>query len=73
MFYVADLINRDEVTIKYCSTDNMIADYISKPVVGAKFRKFRDLIMNISNIYHRVVQQECVGRETVNMIKRESS
>ena len=73
MFYVADLINRDEVTIKYCSTDNMIADYISKPVVGAKFRKFRDLIMNISNIYHRVVQQECVGRETVKMIKRESS
>ena len=72
-FYVTDLIDRDEVTIKYCSTENMIADYMSKPVVRAKFCKFRDLIMNLSDVYHRVVQQECVGRETVKTIKRESS
>ena len=73
MFYVTDLIHIYEVTIKYCSTDNMIADYMLKPVVGSKFRKFRGIIMNLSDIYHRVVQQECVERETVNMIKRESS
>ena len=29
--------------------------------MGAKFKKMRDLIMNLSNIYHRVLQQECVG------------
>ena len=32
-FYVTDLIARDEVTVKYCPTDDMIADYMSKPVV----------------------------------------
>ena len=29
--------------------------------MGAKFKKMRDLIMNLSNIYYRVLQQECVG------------
>jgi hypothetical protein len=33
-FYVADLISRDEVEIEYCSTDEMLADYNTKPVVG---------------------------------------
>ena len=60
LFYITDLINRDEVEVRYCPTDDMIADYMSKPVVGAKFEKFRDLIMNLSN-KHPIGQQECVG------------
>ena len=35
---------------------------MTKPTVGAKFKLLRDLIMNLSNIYHRVFQQECVGQ-----------
>ena len=60
LFYITDLISRDEVEVRYCPTNDMIADYISKPLVGAKFEKFRDLIMNLSN-KHPVGQQECVG------------
>ena len=45
-FYITDLIERKEVEIKYCPTDEMIADYMTKPLLGAKFHKFRKLTMN---------------------------
>ena len=61
-FYVTDLVGRDEVKIEYCSTDEMIADYMTKPLVGGKFKLFRDLIMNLSGKHHRIKQQECVGQ-----------
>ncbi|KAI2512474.1 Reverse transcriptase (RNA-dependent DNA polymerase) [Fragilaria crotonensis] len=44
-FYITDLIRRNEVTIEYCPTDAMIADYMTKPLVGAKFIHFRASIM----------------------------
>jgi hypothetical protein len=61
-FYVTDLVDRKEVKVEYCSTDEMIADYMTKPLVGGKFKLFRDLIMNLSGKHHRIAQQECVGR-----------
>ena len=63
LFYVTDLIKAKEVDVKYCPTNRMWADYMSKPLVGSKFRKFRDVIMNLNETYHnRVAQQECVGK-----------
>ena len=44
-FWVHDLIKRDLIMLKYCSTDNMIADYFTKPLQGSLFIKLRDLIM----------------------------
>ena len=60
-FYVTDLIGRNEVIVEYCPTEDMIADYMTKPLVGAKFVRFRDIIMNLSGIRHQIGQQECVG------------
>jgi hypothetical protein len=45
-FYITDLINRIEIQIKYCPTEDMITDYMTKPLVGVKFKHFRKLIMN---------------------------
>ena len=45
-FYITDLIAHDEVEIRYCPTDDMLADYMSKPVTGQKFHKFKNLLMN---------------------------
>jgi hypothetical protein len=61
-FYVTDLVSRDEVQIEYCSTDEMIADYNTKPVVGRKFSLFCDRLMNLSGKHRRIKQQECVRR-----------
>jgi hypothetical protein len=64
-FYITDLISRNEVQVEYCPTDAMIADYMTKPVVGSKYKIFRDRIMNLSNKHHRICgQQECVGDST---------
>ena len=30
LFYITDLIGKQEVIVKYCPTNNMIADYITK-------------------------------------------
>jgi hypothetical protein len=45
-FYITDLIQRNEVQIEYCPTDDMIADYMTKPLTGMKFQLFRRCIMN---------------------------
>lgn len=46
-FYVTDLIKRGIINVKYCPTEDMIADYMTKPLVGFKFHFFRAWIMNL--------------------------
>ena len=45
-FYLTDLIKRGELQVEYCQTDEMDADYMTKPLVGLKFVKFRNRIMD---------------------------
>ena len=69
-FFIKDRINSNEVTVKYCPTSEMIADFFTKPLQGALFRKFRDFIMNIDpdNIHHQdhrsVLTNEIDGNKT---------
>jgi len=46
-FFITDLIARKELSIKYCPTDDMLGDYMTKPNTGSKFTKFRKRIMNL--------------------------
>ena len=64
-FYITDLIKRNEVSIEYCATDAMIADYKTKLQVGLKFTRFRQQIsrQQIMNLTWKISgQQECVGK-----------
>jgi hypothetical protein len=47
-FYISDLIKQKEVSIKYCPTEEMVADYMTRPllVTGSNLYKFKKLIMN---------------------------
>ena len=45
-FFVTDRIKNGEVSVVHCPTGEMVADFFTKPLQGATFRKFRDLIMN---------------------------
>ena len=45
-FYITDIIERKEVTIKYCSGNQKLADYMTKPLVSEHFKIQRSLIMN---------------------------
>ena len=44
-FFLTDQIEQGNLKVKYCPTGDMIADYLSKPLQGAPFQKFRSQIM----------------------------
>jgi len=45
-FYVKDLIDCDIINLKHCVTDDMIADFLTKPLQGKRFMKLRDIMLN---------------------------
>jgi hypothetical protein len=47
-FFCTDRIKKGELSVKYCPTLDMIADYFTKPLQGSLFRKLRDLVMGIT-------------------------
>ena len=44
-FFVTDQVEKGNVTIQYCPTDNMIGDFMTKPLQGKKFEDFCKMIM----------------------------
>ena len=48
-FFITDRIGAGDVRVEHCPTNDMIGDYFTKPLQGAKFREFRDLILNIDS------------------------
>jgi hypothetical protein len=46
-FFVTDQVEKGNLTIEYCPTDEMVADYMTKPLSGAKFRKFKKRLMGM--------------------------
>jgi hypothetical protein len=49
-FFVTDRIAKGELTVEWCPTANMIADFMTKLLQGALFCKFRDIVMGIDVI-----------------------
>ena len=45
-FFVHDRINSGEVAVEYLSTDEMLADVLTKPLQGGRFKKLRDRLLN---------------------------
>ena len=44
-FWVKDLVDRGLISIMYCPTDMMIADFFTKPLQGSLFEKMKGKIM----------------------------
>jgi hypothetical protein len=53
-FYVKDRVDAGAMHIEHCPTEDMLADFFTKPLQGGPFRRMRDRIMNIdpSSPYH---------------------
>jgi hypothetical protein len=45
-FFVKDRVEAGEIEIKYCPTEHMLADILTKPLQGEAFRKMRDILLN---------------------------
>ena len=44
-FFLTDQIEKGNVQVEYCPTGDMIADFMTKPLQGKLFEKFRKMIM----------------------------
>ena len=44
-YFISDRVNMKEISIDWCPTKKMVADYMSKPLQGSLFRELRDYIM----------------------------
>ena len=76
-YFVTDNVGRKRVSIEYCPTQDMVADFFTKPLQGALFFKLRKIIMglpddvSLPNSKSDIVMdvslinaQECVGPST---------
>jgi len=46
-FFITDQIAQGNLKVLHCPTDDMISDFMTKPLQGDKFRKFRRAIMGM--------------------------
>jgi hypothetical protein len=44
-FFLTDQVEKGNVTIVYCPTNDMVGDFHTKPLQGEKFQKFRNAIL----------------------------
>jgi hypothetical protein len=48
-FFITDRVSKEEVSVVWCPTGDMIGDYATKPLQWALFQKFRDQIMGVTS------------------------
>ena len=71
-YFITDQIGQEKIRVQYCPTDEMVADFFTKPLQGSKFRQFCDAILNVPQVMKSVMTelvhviapvagQECVG------------
>jgi len=71
-FFASDKIAQGDIRVEYCPTENMIADFFTKPLQGSLFKRFRALIMNLPEDGVNLVSigsQECVGARSMITIR----
>ena len=47
-FFVTDQVEKGNISVEYCPTGEMVADFMTKPLQGTQFLKFKKLIMGTS-------------------------
>ena len=47
--FIQDRIEKGDIGLEYCHTYNMVADFMTKPLLGKKFFEFRFRIIGMTN------------------------
>jgi hypothetical protein len=63
-FFIKDILQQEDIALLHCPMERMIADFFTKPLQGALFRKMRDVIMGLSSF----MIEERVGNNDKNPI-----
>ena len=48
-FFVHDRVKSGDINIVHCRTDNMVADFFTKPLQGGIFTKFKKSVMGLED------------------------
>ena len=57
-FWIVDRVESGEVKILHCPTDDMIADFFTKPLQGSAFIRFRDMILGLAPFDFSSIEKE---------------
>ena len=49
-FWITDRLRSDVIQLEHCPTDTMLADFLTKPLQGNLFRKFRSVLLGHAHI-----------------------
>ena len=49
-FWITDRLHQDNISLQHCPTAAMLADFLTKPLQGQLFRKFRAVLLGTSPI-----------------------
>jgi hypothetical protein len=67
-FFVTDNVAKKHLRIEYCPTDDMVADFFTKPLQGTKFRRFQAMILNLPGADAVIpTSKECVETNDVGV------
>ena len=71
-FFIKERTMTEGITIRHCPTLAMLADFFTKPLQGALFRKFRDVILGYKHVttltdFVDIVAQERVGERPTDL------
>ena len=69
-FFIKDRLETDDFTVEHCPTEQMLADFFTKPLQGNLFRRLREVIMGRQHIdtlksIPSAKSQERVGKDTI--------
>ncbi len=71
-FFITDRVNMKEISIGWCPTKKMVADFMTNPLQGSQFRNLRDYIMGrvrSTKPKHGVIS---VGKKTNKAVTKKS-
>jgi hypothetical protein len=57
-YFITDRIDRGDLKVEYCPTEDLVADFYTKPLQGQLFRKFRSIIMNLKDLVRYALTRE---------------
>jgi hypothetical protein len=64
-FFVTDQIEKGNLTVEYCPTDEMVGDYMTKPLHGGKFTYFKPLVMGSKEEWVAVAAKKRTARSVL--------
>jgi len=72
-FFIKDRIASGDIILEHCPTEEMLADFFTKPLQGSLFKKFRAVVMGHAHISTLKGTPVAPSQERVGVCKRAGS